>query len=84
MYTGWPKKRLYWSSGKVFEKFKKNCDGVFLYIHIFTSSQIITANIVCFLMGLKVYVHLTNLKSFYRDLKYLKFFVGVFHLIKKC
>ena len=32
----------------------------------------------------KVFVHFTNLKSFYRGLKYLKIFVWLFHFIIKC
>ena len=31
----------------------------------------------------KVFVHLNNLKLFYRGIKYLKFIVCLFHYIKK-
>ena len=39
---------------------------------------------VFFYISAKVFVHFTNIKSFYRGLKYLKFFVRSLHFIKKC
>ena len=39
---------------------------------------------VFFFISSKVFVHLTNLKLFYRGLQYLKIFVCSFHFIKKC
>ena len=71
----------------VWRRFIHTLTIILFFVTDFLSSA--TTNLmlytVCFFFIItKVFVHLTNLKLFYRGLKYLNILVCLFHFIKKC
>ena len=53
-----------------------------IHLHILGRFIVIITLLQCVFCSGKVFVHLTNLKSFYRGLKYLKIVVYLFQFIK--